>query len=394
MAHDFNRAILPFRNRETTQTNPEPTRSDDARARQLADPLFADDSEKLDPNAMTVEDCLERIVLADNNDRAKGTVRDLRRYVRNWNQFWEERAERVSPNTRTINPRVRVVPLADCVLPCHLRWFQDWMSSNGFSATKSRKHSAAIEHILRSAGNASLLTRTPPKIAKPDLPPPAKLYLSEDQLSRAFAAATVVDWPTVEPIRQWQSRIVLASTYGFRVQELIRGERTEGDPLTWANVYPAGKTPAPFGHAVCDRGWLHLRQHKTGKQFYFPLTVHAAAVMRFLRSIRADECDEVFDWSVNGRAKGRQWRAILESAGIERSLYDPGQSRIVPLVPKILRATCATRSNDQFLGLGELLLGHASCATTDKYYSSTENRLVDNLERLRMPSAFDSVLDW
>lgn len=289
--------------------------------------------------------------------------------------------------------------------------WRDWLvSSQGLSASNrtANKHLGSLQAILAIAAEREAHP-APPKIKPLETKKAArKAYLTYDQVGAIYEACDVATWPTADadgyPLpysssTYWRAFVVMQFNYGQRTQELASYERAY-DTLRWKQVWWDAETPAPEGSAENPHGWFFYvpQKQKRVKEDALVLPLNETAA-RHLRSIMppggGDPEARIFPFPYSNESFYETWEAIVKASGV-RLKVDLKTGERPPIHIKLFRKTCETwhdyhSKGDGRAGMGEIITGHAERSVSGKHYANRERRLVEAVNALPQPPAFNTT---
>ncbi len=328
--------------------------------------------------------------------RSPATLSDQRSHLRRWSAAWAELGEP--------EPSVAAVRLADLQrFRAHLLGTLRGSGGGPAGPRTVNKYLGTVQQIGRAAVRHEL-TRGFPVLDQLPAAPPAKRYLSVEEVGRLYAAAGAATWPASspaarprrpDPAAEWRLLLVLAWNYGFRTSEVWRCG-SHARPLTWAQICWGTETPDAEGQATCPWGWLWYTPEKQKRFKPKPLVLpmnHAVRSHLAARwaATRPPADAPVVDWPASPKSFARQLAALCDAAGVRPRRVAGDLTDPPPYTFKNLRKTCATYHNLHRKGAGKLVLGHAARGVHEVHYDSPEWWLVEALTTFPQPAEFTAA---
>lgn len=333
-----------------------------------------------DSSGVTLRDAYLRFVLPrlERQKRRPRTIAGYRTALSHWERF-------------SANPPVELIrtealeKFLDALLACHQR--------KGESGHENvRKTRACLGRILAECGRSQ--GGEPPlidSVPHADLPAVDCEQIEESsetrrrvpiaELGACFEACASASWPAQRVSHTaaeiWRGLLLLATCLGPRRDDLLN--------LQWGNFSFDVRCPHPkYAEQVsAPHGWLWFLPTKTRakkpERLLLPLPKCLRSQLERMR--RTGAGGRVFALPNSPR------RRLQERHTLWRTATGRGDDW-KPYTWQELRYTCSCLWNDMWPGLGEHVTGHAPRGVNARHYDENLHRLVEHVDRLRLPPEF------
>ncbi|WP_437227510.1 hypothetical protein SH661x_000388 [Planctomicrobium sp. SH661] len=359
--------------------------------------------------AHTIESVWRGFRLPEMQRNSPSTLSEYQTHINRWHEFWDTRSGAVRVADAGVECRIAYPTLTQITRSALLEW-RTWLSETLTPITNRtlNKHVGSIQAIGETAVKHELIGAFPKLDPLPITKAARKLHLSHKEAVELKKACRVATWPNKMPFPAplyWEALLVGFCCYGFRTQEQVRNLKRM-ETLEWEGIRDDVETPHPDGKAVNDLGWIIYVPQKQKNKKPEPLVLPMiSAYRKHLDAIRPpDAKGPVFPFPLCNRSFYKQWKEILEAAGVKPK---PGLDGDRPEYEiKHMRKTATKWINDHgsslgMPGIGDSITGHADDRSPDRevqsrvtqqHYDFNEDRVLKVLSSLPLPPEFQAPL--